>query len=150
MLLVLLVFSVVVWGEMISNLKLSSVSDFSYTMGGKQSVSITLRGKDREHYLELTIHRNKIQNNFEANVKKSAHNKSINASATWDGYYSLNYRQKTSIYIKITKIDKKNKIALLDIRATLYNYSKEKSLSFNLKDILIDGENFDNLLKQIK
>lgn len=147
---VLLVCSGVVFGEVITNLKLSSVSDFSYTMGGKQSVSITLIGKDKEHYLDLTIHRDVIKNHFKDRVVKWSPTMSISAYATWDGQYKLWNKDNTKLYLNIKKLDKKKKIAFIELESTLFNPLNKQIISFSIKNILIEKKNFDNFMKKIK
>ena len=146
----LIVLSELVFSD-ITKLEVSSVSDFSYTMGGIQSVSITFTEKgNNKHFFDLTVHRDKIKKGFKNTVNKWSPKMPISANASWEGYHKLWNKDKTNLTFKVKELDKKYRKAILSLKSTLYNPDTKKTISFDLKDIVIKGKLFDNLVKTIK
>lgn len=130
-------------------IKLSSVSDFSYTMGGKQSASIVL-AKDKYHYVDLTIHRDEIKAGAHFIKNKHHINDTIDVTAQWDGNCVLMLSKGSSLEVSIDKIDKDKKIATMSINATLLNTKTNKPVKFSASNILFSGKNYQNLIVKIK
>jgi len=118
-------------------------------MGGMEAVSIMLN-KDSSHWLDIVIHRDKIKQGFKSKVDKWSSTMSISANASWNGYHKLWKNKQTNLTLEIKSMDKTRKEAVISIKSTLYNPDTKRTISFDLKNIVIKGKNFDNLIMKPK
>ena len=127
-----------------------SVTDFDFTMGDKQAVSISM-GKSKDDYYSITIHRDKIKANVTIRRDKNNPKKVINASATIDrkSYQFSLYKGSTSIIlVKIKELNHKKKEAVMDVYLKLVDVPTQKYVIFDKTNIRITGILFDNLVKR--
>lgn len=126
------------------NATVLSVSNYSYTFGDKQAVSLSL-GKDKDNYININVHRENIKKGFTLNTKINIDDKNfISGTALWNK--KQYFENKDSyIYLEIANLDYENKIAQLNIEANLYE-AKENPSSLKIQlSAKITNELFDNL-----
>ena len=134
-----------------NKIKVLSVSDFSYTMKGKQSVSISF-GTSKTNYYEITIHRDKIKPNTKLIKNENSYIGSIDGEANINKkHYVFLIRDGLKSYIdfKIETLDYTNKQAIIIVSLKLYNPNNEDYIEIKNQKLNITGALFDNLVKQI-
>ena len=139
--------------------ELLSVTDFSYTMGGKQSVSVSI-GENQDNYFNITIHRNQIKNGVsitryktkDYNPETEWKTKVIDAESTING---VNYKfllkgdLDSKIDFKINQLDYNKREALVNVYLKLVNIDTKKYIILEKKNLLIKDKMFDNFTLQI-
>lgn len=133
-------------------LKVFSVSDYSYTMKDKQSVSIVF-GKTQEQYYDLTVFRDSIKPGIELHKTKQNYIDEITASATFGkNHYTFLAKDGFEPFIKFKILDMDNikKIANINVSVKLYNADNGDVKELNNYEFTINGNMFDNLVKEIK
>lgn len=133
-------------------LEILSVSDYSNTMKGKQSVSISF-GTSQTNYYTLTIHRDKVKQGIELKKDKSNYIGSIDCEANFNKkWYVFLIRDNFKSYIdfKINSIDYKNKQATIIVSTKLYNPDDGSEIEIKNQKLSIKDTLFDNFTKQIK
>jgi hypothetical protein len=132
-------------------LKVISVSDFSYTRNDKQIVSITV-GYSKDEYFEISLFRKDVKNGFSAFEDKNNYTKTIDSSGTiGKDFYKLLFKDdfKSFAYFKIKKLDKTNKIAVVEFELSLINPKTLKYWNIQKQTLEISGVMFDNLIMKI-
>lgn len=139
--------------------KLLRVTDFSYTMGEKQSVSIAI-GKNNSNYFDVTIHRDQVKEGITLVREKTKDydsqnewkTKVIDASATLEKinyFFSLKDDYHSVIKFKVNELNYSKKEANIDVYLKLVNPNTNKYISLDKKNLIIQGKMFDNLTKKL-
>jgi len=134
-----------------NKIKVLSVSDYSYTMKGKQAVSISF-GTSKTNYYEITIHRDKINPNTKLIKNENSYIGSIDGEANINKkHYVFLIRDGLKSYIdfKIETLDYTNKQAIIIVSLKLYNPNDEDHIEIKNQKLNITGALFDNLVKKI-
>jgi hypothetical protein len=129
--------------------KIFSVSDYAYTLDGKPAVSIMF-GSSETKYVNLTILKQNLKEGAVIDSTKGTVSKKISISFSLEGVSFLLHGKVPASYVKlkIESIDQTKQEAIIAIDAKLFTANGESSV--NIKDkIVLSGENFINLMKQI-
>jgi len=130
--------------------QLMSVSDYPFTMKGKQAVSIDI-GKSDSEYFTITVQRDQIVEYNTISKDRTNPNETIDARGSKNGksYYYLTRGAYSVIFFNILELNKKKHIARIAISLDLYNSDIKQYM--RLKDAVytIRGKQFDNLVKHI-
>ena len=128
-----------------------SVSDFDYTMGGKQAVSISI-GRTKEDYFSITVHRDQIKNKTRILRNTATQPKIIDAETTINHlpYFFLRRDGMQSVIeFNIHSIDYKTKQAHITVYMKLYNGETGKDAEFKKQVFIVRDNMFSNLIKTI-
>lgn len=139
----------------ISASEIIRVTDFDYTLGEKQAVSIAF-GESDENHCSLTVQRENIKAGYSIYSLRGNKYQYVSLDCNWDGvWYIQNSNLDTYIDLKIVSLDRTNKNAEVLISAKLSEHKKigEKpsgdTAELNNVKLVITGKHFDNLTKQM-
>ena len=126
------------------------VSNFSYTMNGKQAVSIQLI-QDKNSYIDITIEKNVIKNGY--NYDSSKHNNTkypVEITANINGKIYNFYNNLNVLKMKILEYNKNTKQATINIDTVLNSINNRDDIAELLNiEIKIEKDNFDLLKKNL-
>ncbi|WP_419782375.1 hypothetical protein [Malaciobacter marinus] len=127
------------------DLKTFNVSDYKYTLDNKPAISISI-GESKDNYVDLSILRKDVKNNFSIDTRDNKDKKIIDIVATWNGNtYFQNKKEASFVNVKILELDKTNNIAKFSIKAKLFSSTNNNSFKINTTTIIKDKQ-FQNLL----
>ena len=129
--------------------KIFSVSDYSYTLGGKPAVSIMF-GPSKTTFINLTILKQDLKEGSVIDSTKGNVSKKISISFLLEGVsFTLRGKVPASyVKLKIESLDRTKQEAIISIDAKLFTDNGGSSVDIKNK-IVLSGENFINLMKQI-
>ncbi|MFY9075967.1 hypothetical protein OZZ08_13520 [Malaciobacter mytili] len=127
------------------NLNLFNVSDFEYTMGNKDAVSINI-GESNTKYINITIHKDNIKEGLVINTKEIKDKDLISITAHWDKKSYFQNNKNSFTIFKILELDKINNKAKIFLETKLYSVKNDNSININ-SITTIEGQAFINLIK---
>ncbi|GLS26171.1 hypothetical protein [Marinibactrum halimedae] len=126
--------------------KIQLVTDSDFTLNEVPAVSIAV-GPNDTNYIYVTLYRSNINSGYVMSSKLRS-DKTVSVNATWAGkYYVQSSRHDTGVSVEIVSIDTSSKRAVLMISATLVNPKTGEFLKFGNSEIIIEGQDFLNLIK---
>lgn len=129
-------------------IKVLSVSDYSYTLKNEPAVSISY-GKDNTNYIGITIHKKNLIEGFSIDTEINSDDKKfVSATAQWDG---KTYFDNKNSYIKleIISLNQSDKKATINIELKLNTVDEEPQIFKNKTQLSIENILFENLVKKI-
>ena len=128
--------------------KIISVTDFSFTLGDKEAVSIII-GKDQNNFFDITIQRDNVFEGFSVNSTRKNKYQVISADGNWNGKQYIQSKHDTYIHFSIDKIDKENKIAIISIAGKFIESGRlTELLELSKNTFQINGKQFENLVSK--
>ena len=140
----LLTLSATAQAENIKLDKVLSVSDYLYTMRDKPAVTIVLGGTEI-NFVRITMLRQDIKQGTKA---ESSNEIPFSISATWNSQmfmYENGYKFKSTYSVEISKLDIKNKQAIIKLDFCLQNTTRTDYICTTGSDIIVSGKYFYNL-----
>ena len=134
--------------KILENMHIYGVTDFEYTMNGKQAVSITF-GVTEKNNCSATIHRKSVKKGYSIEMKNK-NSGDLSIECNWDGkYYVQSSKHPTLTRLKIKSIDPKLKEAEVVVSVNVVEPISNKYLDIGTNTIKVSGQNFDNLVKKM-
>lgn len=128
--------------------KVSQVSDYDFTLDGRQAASILFTA-DKDNYFDVTIKRSSIYSGSSVAFRKGSVIKNINATASIDGSsYAIYTNKENGTFIKIVfeSINEDKNEAKIIVSMKLYSSDKDKYFEINEFSYKISGQAFKNLM----
>lgn len=141
--------------EEIKASEIRSVSDYENSLSEQPAVSVTF-GESEENRCIATILRSNVKAGYSVSSIRGSKHEYITFNCNWDDvWYIENVNQDTYVKLEIVSLDQANKKAEVVISAKLSEYKKMNenpsgdSAELNRVRLLITGQHFDNLTKQL-
>lgn len=125
-----------------------SVSDYEYTMNDKPAVSISF-GETQSNYCSATIYRASVSSGYKVSSQQKS-SSDIAVECNWSGkYYVQSSKHQTLATFELLSIDPQTKTAEATVSVKLVEPSSGEYFKLGATPLVISGEYFDHLTKQM-
>lgn len=128
------------------DLKVSSVSDFNFTMKEKPAVSIVL-SNNKGRSCDITLNRESVMEGYTVNSEMRS-DTDVEIDCSWDGdYYVQSANHPTFVKFEIETLDEDKKEAVIKTSLHLVSLKneEEKYLEIDEFEVTVSGTDFDHL-----
>lgn len=128
--------------------KVSQVSDYDFTLNGRQAASI-LFTSDKDNYFDITVKRSSIYSGSSVAFRKGAVIKNIDATASINGSnYNIYTNKENGTFVQVVfkAIDRDKNEAKIMVSMKLYSADKDKYFEVDNFTYNISGQAFKNLM----